>query len=147
MELIFFLLICKTLYMLQVLLFWYIVTVFFLCYLHVNFICVCVFKILFIYSWETHRERQGYRGRSKLPVGNLIWDLIPGPWDHALSQRPLWWFYLHRIVWVFNVIKSITLQIYVFGVILKITFIILLSHFLNFKFICNLFCYIIWSKF
>ena len=39
-------------------------------------------KILFIYSWETQRDRG--RGRSRLPAGNLIWNSIPGlritPW-------------------------------------------------------------------
>ena len=44
-------------------------------------------KILFIY--ERHREsgRHIDRGRSKLPEGSPMWDLIPGPSDHDLSQR------------------------------------------------------------
>ena len=31
-------------------------------------------------EWE--RKKQAPRG-----AGNLIWGLIPGPWDHALSRR------------------------------------------------------------
>ena len=27
------------------------------------------------------------RGRSRLPLRSLMQDLIPGPWDHNLSQR------------------------------------------------------------
>ena len=42
-------------------------------------------KILFIYSWETHRERG--RGRSRLHAGSLTWDLIPELQDNALGQR------------------------------------------------------------
>ena len=34
---------------------------------------------------DTQRKRG--RGRSTLPVGSLMWDLIPGPWDCDLSQR------------------------------------------------------------
>ena len=39
---------------------------------------------------ERHRERGRDigRGRSKLLMGTLMWDLISGPWDHNLSQRP-----------------------------------------------------------
>ena len=33
------------------------------------------------------RGRDTGRGRSRLPVGNLMWDSIPGPWDHNLSLR------------------------------------------------------------
>ena len=29
------------------------------------------------------------RGRSKLPVGSLMQDWIPGPWEHNLSQRQI----------------------------------------------------------
>ena len=46
-------------------------------------------KILCIYSWETHRGRAIGRGRSRLPTGSLIWDLIPGPRDHDLSRRQM----------------------------------------------------------
>ena len=48
---------------------------------------ILFYKILSIYSWEAQRERQRHRGRSRLPVGSPMWDLIPGPWDHDLSQR------------------------------------------------------------
>ena len=46
-------------------------------------------KILIIYSWETQRDRQRriVRRRSRLPVGNLMYDLIPRPQDHKLSQE------------------------------------------------------------
>ena len=47
------------------------------------------FKILFIYSWQTHRKRQRHRGRSRLHAGSPMWDSIPGPQDHALSQRQM----------------------------------------------------------
>ena len=49
------------------------------------------FKILFVYSWETHieRGRDTGRGRSRLPVGILVWDLILGTSDHDLSQRQM----------------------------------------------------------
>ena len=35
---------------------------------------------------DTQRGRDTGRGRSRLPVGNLIQDSIPGIQDHALSQ-------------------------------------------------------------
>ena len=34
----------------------------------------------------TERSRDIGRERSRLPAGNLMQDLIPGPWDHDLSQ-------------------------------------------------------------
>ena len=45
----------------------------------------------FIYSFMRDTERGGDRGRgrSRLPAGNVMWNLIPGPQDHALSQRQL----------------------------------------------------------
>ena len=46
-------------------------------------------KILFIYSRETIRGRDTGRGRSRFPVRSLMWHLIPGPWDHDLSQRQI----------------------------------------------------------
>ena len=62
--------------------------------LHLAHIFVCTywfiffFKILFIYSWETHRERGGEgKGRSKLHVGSPTRDPIPEPQDQALSWR------------------------------------------------------------
>ena len=42
---------------------------------------------------ERERERERERGRdtgrqrSRLPVGSLMWDSIPGPQDHDLSHR------------------------------------------------------------
>ena len=43
------------------------------------------FKILFIH--ERHRDTG--RGRSWLHAGNLMWNSIPGPWDHDLSRRQM----------------------------------------------------------
>ena len=45
------------------------------------------FFLRFYLFIERHRERgrDTVRGRSRLPSGSLMWDLIPGPWDHALS--------------------------------------------------------------
>ena len=45
------------------------------------------FKKDFIYIFMRDTERG--RGRSRLPTGSLMWDLIPGPWDHALSRRQM----------------------------------------------------------
>ena len=47
------------------------------------------FKVLFIYSGETQRKRQRHKQRERngLPKRSPIWDSIPGPRDHALSQR------------------------------------------------------------
>ena len=36
---------------------------------------------------DTERVRDLDRGRSRLLTGSPMWDLIPGPQDHALSQR------------------------------------------------------------
>ena len=51
----------------------------------------------FIYSFMRDRERERQRergrdtgrGRSRLPAGSPIWYLIPGSWDHDLSQRQM----------------------------------------------------------
>ena len=48
-----------------------------------------VLKILFIHERHTERDRDAGRGRSRLPVGNLMQNSIPGPQDHALSQRQM----------------------------------------------------------
>ena len=47
------------------------------------------FKILFIYSWETQRERSRDTdwGRSSLHAGRPMWDSILGLQDHALGWR------------------------------------------------------------
>ena len=46
------------------------------------------FKILFyLFMRDTERCRDTGRGRRRLPVGSLMWDSIPGPRDHDLSQR------------------------------------------------------------
>ena len=38
---------------------------------------------------ERERGRDTDRGRSRLPAGSPMWDSIPGPRDHALSQRQM----------------------------------------------------------
>lgn len=38
---------------------------------------------------DTKRGRDIVRGRSRFPVGRLMWDLIPGPQDHDPSQRQM----------------------------------------------------------
>ena len=52
-----------------------------------NVILHIFLKVLFIYSWEAQREADIGRGRSSLPARSLMWDSIPGPRDHDLSQR------------------------------------------------------------
>ena len=49
--------------------------------------CLFFFKDLFILERHRDRGRDIGKGRSRLPVGNGMRDLIPGPQDHALSQR------------------------------------------------------------
>ena len=44
-------------------------------------------KILFIHKGHRERGRDISRGRSRLPVGSLRRDLIPGSRDHNLSLR------------------------------------------------------------
>ena len=47
-------------------------------------------KILFIYSWETHREREWQRHRQRekqVSCKEPDAGLDPGPWDHALSRK------------------------------------------------------------
>ena len=50
-------------------------------------------KILFIHERHRKRGRDIGRGRSRLPVGSLMWvGLHPrtlGPWHHTLSQRQM----------------------------------------------------------
>ena len=56
------------------------------------FKCFCVFVFskdfyLFINERHTERGRDIGKGRSRLPVRNLMWDSILGPQDHDLSRR------------------------------------------------------------
>ena len=46
--------------------------------------CWFFFKILFTYSC-----RDTDRGRGSLLAGSPMWDSIPGPRDHDLSQRQM----------------------------------------------------------
>ena len=48
-------------------------------------------KRFYLFICERHRERSRDigRGRSRLPVGSLMQDSIPGPLDHYLSQRQI----------------------------------------------------------
>ena len=38
---------------------------------------------------ERERGRDTGRRKSRLPAGSPMWDSIPGPWDHNLSQRQM----------------------------------------------------------
>ena len=38
---------------------------------------------------DTEKGRDIGRGKSGLLAGSLMQDSIPGPWDHALSQRQM----------------------------------------------------------
>ena len=58
-------------------------------FLHFYYFLFYFLKILFIHKRHRERGRDTDRERSMLPVGSLIWDLIPGPWDHDLSQRQM----------------------------------------------------------
>ena len=42
---------------------------------------------LFIHKRQKERGRDTERGRSRLYAGSPMWDSIPGPRDHPLSQR------------------------------------------------------------
>ena len=44
-------------------------------------------KRFYLFMRDTERGRDIGRGRSRLPAGSLMWDLIPGPRVHTLSQR------------------------------------------------------------
>ena len=52
------------------------------------FVSLFFFKRFYLFIHERHRERGRDigRGRSRLSSGSLMWDSIPGPWDHDLSQ-------------------------------------------------------------
>ena len=43
------------------------------------------FLRFYLLIYERHRDRGS--GRSRLPLGSPMWDLIPGPGDHDLSWR------------------------------------------------------------
>ena len=56
------------------------------------FVCLFVcFFTFYLFIHESHRERGRdiSRGRSRLPVGSLMWDSIPGPRDHSLNRRQM----------------------------------------------------------
>ena len=63
---------------------------------------------------DTERGRDIGRGRSRLPVGILMQDSIPGPQDHDLSQRqmPNHWARHPRVLPFFGK-SSVTLQSWV----------------------------------
>ena len=50
---------------------------------------ILFFLRLYLFIHERHREgdRDTGRGRSRLPTGSPMWDLIPGPQDPDLSRR------------------------------------------------------------
>ena len=51
---------------------------------------VCLFKdFTYLFMRDTHREADTGKGRSRLRVGSLIRDSIPGPRDHVPSQRQM----------------------------------------------------------
>ena len=54
-----------------------------------HFMLFFFFLRFYLFIRERHRQRgrNKGRGRSRLPVMSLVWDLIPGPRDQALSQR------------------------------------------------------------
>ena len=72
---------------------------------------LCIYEILkkdFIYSWdrETERERERHRQRgNQAPCRSLMWDLILGLWDHALTQRQMlnpWATQASLYIWNYN---------------------------------------------
>ena len=44
---------------------------------------------IYLFMTDTERSRDIGRGRSRLPVGSLMQDLISGPQDHDLSYRQM----------------------------------------------------------
>ena len=44
---------------------------------------------IYLFKRDKERGRDIGRGRSRLPVGSLMDDLIPGPRDHTLSCRQM----------------------------------------------------------
>ena len=65
----------------------------YICMPHVKIWLLFFFKIFFfkdyLYTHERQRERgiDIGKGRCSLHAGSPMWDLIPGLWDHALSQK------------------------------------------------------------
>ena len=57
-------------------------------YLKIEFIYLFL-KILFIHERHRERGRDTGRGRSRLLLGSLMRDSIPGPQNHDLSQRQI----------------------------------------------------------
>ena len=54
--------------------------------IHLKEIVFFFFKILFIYSWEKHREAETQaEGEVGSIAGSPTWDSIPGLQDHALA--------------------------------------------------------------
>ena len=51
-----------------------------------DFCCFVCFKdFIYLFMRDTERDRDLGRGRSRIPAGSPVWDLIPGPQDHHLS--------------------------------------------------------------
>ena len=44
---------------------------------------------IYLFMRDTKKGRDIGRGRHRLPAGSAMWDLIPGPQDHDLSQRQI----------------------------------------------------------
>ena len=55
------------------------------------FIIFLLKKIFYLFFHKGHRERgrDTGRGKSRLHAGGPMWDSIPGPQDHDLSQRQM----------------------------------------------------------
>ena len=59
-----------------------------------SLICMCVHRktpgemsknifLIYLFMRDTERGRDIGRGRSRPPARSPMWDLVPGPWDHA----------------------------------------------------------------
>ena len=67
------------------------------------------FLRFYLFMRDTERGRDTGRGRSRLPVGSLMWDLIPGPQDHDLSRRQMlnhWATQVSQNTFVLSLMKS-----------------------------------------
>ena len=58
--------------------------------------CVCVYAyvcvgffldFIYLFMRDTETGQDTGRGRSRLPLGSLMWDSIPEPWVHILSRK------------------------------------------------------------